>query len=368
MDRAYRSVKRACYSGLDSLTLRQEVARRAAPALASDAYALSTADPLTGLLTNDVAEGVSFGHRSAFLWHVYPHVEAELILNLGRSGRVLAVLDLRAPGRLSSLFHSDEFADLLRAHHFGVELRAALTAGPTMWGAWCVMRDQRTQSFTEGELAFVRRIAPHLARGLRAANWIDAAMRGGAATQPGSDCVGVLVLDDRWGVTTCTPSARAHLADLEDLTDRPNPLPLAVCSLVGRLQEIHRASHWAEDTRPESASLTVRGRSGSWYVLEASLSEPDATGSSSIAVVISPARRTEVAPILGRLYGLSPREREVLTLVARGDSTREIAARLGISPYTVQDHLDHAFDKVGVRGRRALLAKLFFDVIAARPA
>ena len=37
------------------------------------------------------------------------------------------------------------------------------------------------------------------------------------------------------------------------------------------------------------------------------------------------------------------------------------ASRLGISAYTVQDHVDHAFDKVGVRGRRALLAKLFLD-------
>ncbi|MBI4500475.1 MAG: helix-turn-helix transcriptional regulator [Gemmatimonadetes bacterium] len=74
--------------------------------------------------------------------------------------------------------------------------------------------------------------------------------------------------------------------------------------------------------------------------------------------------RGDVAPVLALLYGLSPREREVLMLVARGCSTKEISGCLGISPYTVQDHLDHAFDKVGVRGRRALLARLFFDGLA----
>lgn len=78
-------------------------------------------------------------------------------------------------------------------------------------------------------------------------------------------------------------------------------------------------------------------------------------------MIICQAERGEVAPILARLYGLSPREREVLALVAHSESTRAIAARLRLSSYTVQDHLDHAFDKVGVRGRRALLAKLFFD-------
>jgi DNA-binding CsgD family transcriptional regulator len=73
-----------------------------------------------------------------------------------------------------------------------------------------------------------------------------------------------------------------------------------------------------------------------------------------------------MANLLAKLYGLSPRECQVAALVARGHSTKEIAARLGISAYTVQDHLDNASVKVGVRGRRALLAKLFFDCCAPR--
>jgi len=44
-------------------------------------------------------------------------------------------------------------------------------------------------------------------------------------------------------------------------------------------------------------------------------------------------------------------------LVVQGTSTREIY----ISEYTVQEHLSNAFDKVGVRGRRALIKRLFFD-------
>lgn len=54
---------------------------------------------------------------------------------------------------------------------------------------------------------------------------------------------------------------------------------------------------------------------------------------------------------------LTPTERQVARLVARGLTNREIGARLFISPRTVQTHLVHAFGKLGV-SRRAELSAL----------
>lgn len=48
---------------------------------------------------------------------------------------------------------------------------------------------------------------------------------------------------------------------------------------------------------------------------------------------------------------LSPREREILTLLADGLSNAEIAERLGISEKTVRNHLSRLFDKLGVWSR-----------------
>jgi len=59
----------------------------------------------------------------------------------------------------------------------------------------------------------------------------------------------------------------------------------------------------------------------------------------------------------GGLAGLSARERELVTLVARGRTDAQIAAQLVISIRTVRSHLDRIRDKTGSR-RRADLTRL----------
>ena len=49
--------------------------------------------------------------------------------------------------------------------------------------------------------------------------------------------------------------------------------------------------------------------------------------------------------------GLTYRELEVLLVLARGSSNREIAEALGISVKTVGHHVQHVYEKVGARSR-----------------
>ena len=58
-----------------------------------------------------------------------------------------------------------------------------------------------------------------------------------------------------------------------------------------------------------------------------------------------------------RPAGLSPREIEILRLIARGLSSREIAERLTLSPKTVRNHTEHIYAKTGAVNRVA--ASLF---------
>lgn len=62
-------------------------------------------------------------------------------------------------------------------------------------------------------------------------------------------------------------------------------------------------------------------------------------------MIIQEAKPAEVAPLIMNAYGLSPNEAQVTRLVLQGLSTKQAAAEIHLSPYTVQDHR-------GRRGRR----------------
>jgi DNA-binding CsgD family transcriptional regulator len=51
-------------------------------------------------------------------------------------------------------------------------------------------------------------------------------------------------------------------------------------------------------------------------------------------------------------------ERRVAELVAQGLTNREVARHLHLSPHTVNSHLRHVFDKLGVSNRVGLAADL----------
>ncbi len=62
------------------------------------------------------------------------------------------------------------------------------------------------------------------------------------------------------------------------------------------------------------------------------------------------------AQVLARTYGLTARESEVLSWVIKGKTNRDISDILGMSPRTVNKHLEHIYVKLGVETRAAATA------------
>ena len=72
-------------------------------------------------------------------------------------------------------------------------------------------------------------------------------------------------------------------------------------------------------------------------------------------------RAGQLARIGGRgpaAEGLTPTERRVATLASEGQSNKEIAATLFVTPKTVETQLSRIYAKVGVHSRTALARRL----------
>lgn len=117
---------------------------------------------------------------------------------------------------------------------------------------------------------------------------------------------------------------------------------------------------------PDGAKLArarLRTRKGVWLLMHASVLK----GTDQLALVIEPAKASDVAPLIIEAYGLTQRELDVTRAIARGLKTGEIAAELFLSAHTVRDHVKAVFEKVGVSSRGELVAKVFAEHYAPVP-
>lgn len=77
-------------------------------------------------------------------------------------------------------------------------------------------------------------------------------------------------------------------------------------------------------------------------------------------------RIDDVAATDSELEDLTPREREVVTLIAKGYKYREVSEELGISQKTLETHMRNVFDKLGVASRSEV-TRLAFETGFVQP-
>lgn len=357
-DRIFAEVKRLCLMGLDAATLRQRVAERLRGAVQFEGYVAFTMDPSSGLITDMLAEEMG-GEREGrhFLEHVCFEDDLLEFNWMVRNRLSVGLLSEVTEGKLERALR---YRELIGPAGFGYEMRGAFATGTQLWGGLCLSREKGRPDFEAREVAFMRRVAPHLGASLRAAT-LQQELHG---DQDSDDAAGVLVLD-QWGtVVQHNAAAERRLQELEDLGARwreGEGLPDSIWTVLGALKRALKPE--TDRDLNSTPHVRVRGRSGRWLTLQASRTEPTHTRSAESVVIIAPAGPKEVLRLTAIGYGLSPREQEVVELAVRGASTKQISQTLYISEYTVKDHLSNIFEKVGVRGRRALVKQLYLNTI-----
>jgi DNA-binding CsgD family transcriptional regulator len=326
--------------GLDAHTLRVEAMERLRRAIPIDGYCFSTSDPATLCVTSQATEGVDRALGPVvYAIEQDARPDAARHRDLARASTPVRTLWQATKGDPSRSRRWREVLQPLGVEH---ELRAAARTAGTTWGFLHLFRAAGRPAFDADEAALVAELSELLGRALR-----DAVLRPRVEPVAADEAPQVIVLDAANRLVELTPGARARVDALREHEPAAAETPEVLVNLAVWARVL------AASGRPESVRARVAGADGRWQVLHAAC-----TDRGRVVVVAQGAPPAEMLPLLMSSYGLSPGEREVVELALLGRSTKEMAAELVISPYTVQDRLKGVFAKVGVRSRRDLVARL----------
>ena len=359
-DRLVEEVRRLALRGLERDEYNRELGDRLRKAIPFDAACWHALDPRTLLLTTvNPVELHAFGFLDAqtephaaqtFIASEYERPDYNAFATLARRRSPVGILSEATRGRPE---RSARYSEWLAGMGTPYEMRAAFVTRGRGWGCVVLHRTEGAGDFSRADAQLLARLSRPIADGLRESIRADAARR---AIGPGAP--GMIVLGRHDEIELITPPAETFLASLrEQEPTGPTTLPMPVLVVAANARQAGRHG--------EAAALHVPTRAG-WLTLHASLG---AEGG-QVAVVLQATTGENAAPLRLEAYGLTAREREIAALVAAGLNTEEMAGRLFLSPWTVQDHLKAIFEKTGTHSRRELRARIFHEeylpAVAAR--
>ena len=336
-------IERLVHRGVGLGELVGTVSRTLHKAVPFDGTCLLTLDPATLLPTGELTDHALPPPASRRLGELeLTEPDFNKFAKLAHAEIPAASLSVATAGDLDRSLRQGEVRG---PNGFADELRAVLTDRTGSWGALTLLRESGRPNFTATEVRFVASLASTLADGVRRAMLLDEAIDDTSRAD-----TGFLVLDADNTIEMANRAAQEWLDELTPTHHSTDPLPTAVHAVATRTRRV------ATGAGGDPASATVHTRRGRWVVVRGSLVAPD-----RVAVLLEAARPAELASAIADTYGFTERERVVTELVAHGLSTAEIADRLHLSSYTVQDHLKAIFDKSATGSRGELVARLYFD-------
>jgi DNA-binding NarL/FixJ family response regulator len=304
--------------------------------------AVMAVDPQTILPTAGVVEGFDPSACGPF-W------DLELVspgynkfADLARRADPVATLSDATDG---DLHRSPLYTDLYAGMGASDELRVAFVLGTTCWGVAGLIRDGADGPFPEAEIADVRALRSQVARALRQAV-VRGESRSAAATA-------MLVVDGANRIEHLTADGMQLLESVREFhygaSHETDQLPGLLLALLTRAR--HSRAH-------EPVTTRIQASSGRWLRVTAA---PTEAHDGHVAVTLEPARAADLLPMVLDGYGLTEREVTIVLQLSRGLSSKEIAAELSLSQYTVRDHVKAIFRKCGASTRGELVARLFAE-------
>lgn len=329
-------IESLCRMPLSSRVLRERLVALVRSRIAFEGHVFALTDPTTKIATSPHAD------VPMLPWPRLPELIRWRYLTLVNRP------DLLADGVASSLLTATTSpSESLMWQHVQRELGVVDTAAVAFndrYGAWGFLELWRTTiPFTRGDLALLSDLSPVVTAGLRAAQARTFADVGGERRAVGP---AVVVLGPDLAVRQQTEGAAATLLQLLPRDEPIAPIPAAAynigAALIAQEEGVAVGPPWSR----------VHLGGNRWVTVKASRLGAD------IAVSIEPSTTAERLDLVMRTHGLSARESAVLSLLAAGRDTKQIAAEMFVSEHTATDHVKTLLGKTGARTRQVLLARV----------
>jgi DNA-binding CsgD family transcriptional regulator len=212
-----------------------------------------------------------------------------------------------------------------------------------------VQLDRKLRDFSERDRLVLNVLRPHLNQSYRNALAVTANRIRLAAIEQGLDTLGcgLAVLGSDGAVSWMSPRVRGLLeAYFRDGKRTSAPMPPSLVDWLRRHGDARPgglpAPRWPLVLQTERGQLTIRLVSH---------------GSRSVLLFEEQHRAVRAETL--RPLGLTRRECEVLAWVADGKSSTDVASILGSGRRTIEKHLEHIYQKLGVETRTAAAARAF---------
>jgi DNA-binding CsgD family transcriptional regulator len=254
---------------------------------------------------------------------------------------------------------SARYREILRPRGFEDELRAVIRTRESVWALIALLRTPGAPAFDAGDIALVASLSEQLAEAIRQ-HLRSPAPSPARLTSDDADSghdVGLMLFAPDGELISDNEDAHALLDELQPTEQaisfsHPRRLPLSATGALVRARAI------AEERDQGAARVLTRSRTGRWLACHASCMRGADGQPGNTALLIEPARPTEIAPLMMAACQLSAREQQITDLIARGCNTANIAHRLHLSGHTVRDYVKAILAKAGVCSRGELVAML----------
>ncbi len=351
--RVMRDVDVVSRAGLDLETFLAEALTSIERAVPHIGACVANVDPATLLLTGTLKFGDLLGNdRHDHEWGLLEYGQNEATSFVELAHRAVPAVAVASADPTSTRLN--EF--MIPRYGYADELRLVMRDRGQVWGAVAMFRDATAPTFDADDVALLSTLSETMSIGMR----LGLLSRLGEAPVLGSTGPVVVIVDADDQISSMSAGAEDRLSDLK-FSESQTEATGIIASLVGAARRFARG----EVNHPPSAR--ARARNGMWMVLNASpMSARDGRPMGDVVITIDEARPPEIVPLVVAAFDLTERERAVTEKVLQGQDTKEIAASLHLSTYTVQDHLKSIFEKATVRSRRELVARIYFDQYVPR--